>query len=84
MSKSKHQQLIENMLVEISNELVLGEFGCDLQTFRFCHSSYRSPISSAFIRLSKHSNLENRTESAEARASEKNGPFGEEQADFAD
>ncbi len=38
----------------------------------------KNPISLALIRLSKHSNLENRTESAESKGPERNGPFGEE------
>jgi hypothetical protein len=45
---------------------------------RLFERSYRTPISFAFISLSKHSNLENRTESAESRAPERNGPFREE------
>jgi hypothetical protein len=43
-----------------------------------------NPISLQFISLSKHSNFENRTESAESRALERNEPFGEEGADSAD
>jgi hypothetical protein len=39
--------------------------------------NYKTRISLEFISISKHSNFENRTESAESRASEKNGPFGE-------
>jgi hypothetical protein len=42
------------------------------------------PISSEFISASKHSNFENRTESAESGALERNEPFGEEWADPAD
>jgi hypothetical protein len=38
----------------------------------------QNPVSLRFVSLSKHSNFENRTESAESRASERNGPFGEE------
>ena len=38
----------------------------------------QNPISLQFISLSKHSNFENRTESAESRAPEINGQFGEE------
>jgi hypothetical protein len=37
--------------------------------------SYITPISLAFISLSKHSNLENRTKSAESRTPERNGPL---------
>jgi hypothetical protein len=40
---------------------------------RLSERSYRTPISFAFISLSKHSNFENRTESAESRAPERNG-----------
>jgi hypothetical protein len=50
------------------------ELGCS----RLFERSYRVPISLAFISLSKYSNLENRTEAAESRAPERNGPFGEE------
>jgi hypothetical protein len=38
----------------------------------------QNPISSEFISVSKHSNFENRTVSAESRALERNEPFGEE------
>jgi hypothetical protein len=38
----------------------------------------QNPVSLKFMSLSKHLNFENRTESAESRASERNGPFGEE------
>jgi hypothetical protein len=38
----------------------------------------QNPISSEFISASKHSNFENRTESAESGALERNEPFGEE------
>jgi len=37
----------------------------------------QNPISSEFISASKHSNFENRTESAESRAPERDGAFGE-------
>jgi hypothetical protein len=37
----------------------------------------QNPISLEFISLTKHSNFENRSESAESRAPERNGPFGE-------
>jgi hypothetical protein len=40
----------------------------------------QNPISSKFISRSKHSNFENRTESAESRALERIEPFGEEWA----
>ena len=43
-----------------------------------------NPIASEFTSVSKHSNFENRTESAESRAPERNEPFGEEGADSAD
>jgi hypothetical protein len=43
----------------------------------------QNPISSEFISSSKHSNFENRTESAESRALERIGPFGEEWSGFA-
>jgi hypothetical protein len=59
-----------------------GDF--ELGRSRLFERGYRTPVSMAFISLSKHSNLENRTESAESRAQERNGPFGEERADFAD
>jgi hypothetical protein len=35
------------------------------------------PLSPKFINLSKHSNFENRAESAESITPERNGPFGE-------
>jgi len=38
----------------------------------------QNPISLEFISLFKPSNFENRTESTESRAREKNEPFGEE------
>ena len=38
----------------------------------------QNPISLQFISLSKHSDFENRTESVESRAPERNWPFGEE------
>ena len=42
-------------------------------------------VSLGFVSLSKHSNFENRTKSAEhPRAPERNGSFGEETANFAD
>jgi hypothetical protein len=44
----------------------------------------RNPTSQPFISLSKHTNFENRTKSAESRAPEINGPIGEERAGFAD
>jgi hypothetical protein len=37
----------------------------------------QNPISSELTSVSKHSNFENRTESAESRALERNEPFGE-------
>jgi hypothetical protein len=43
----------------------------------------QNPISSELISHSKHSNFENRTESAESRALEKIEPFGEERAGLA-
>jgi hypothetical protein len=46
-----------------------------------CPRGVANPISSEFINVSKHSNFENRTESAESRALERNEPFGEEWAD---
>jgi hypothetical protein len=45
-----------------------------------CREDLQNPILSEFIGRSKYSNFENRTESAESRALEKNGPFGEERA----
>jgi hypothetical protein len=39
---------------------------------------------STLISCSKRSNFEDRTESVKSRASERNGPFGEKQADSAD
>ena len=44
----------------------------------------QNPTSQRFISLSKHTNFENRTKSAESRAPEINGPFGEEIAGSAD
>lgn len=41
-------------------------------------------IASEFTSGSKRSNFENRTDSAESRALERNEPFGEEGADSAD
>jgi hypothetical protein len=44
----------------------------------------QNPASLEFITLPNHSNFENRTEPAESRAPERNGPFGEERAVSAD
>jgi hypothetical protein len=44
----------------------------------------QNPISSEFINTSKHSNFENRTESAESRDLERIEPFGEEWSGSAD
>ena len=49
-----------------------------------CSRGVADPIALEFISVSKHSNFENRTESAESRALEKNELFGEEGADSAD
>ena len=43
-----------------------------------CQRELQNPVSLELISLSKHSNFENRTESAESRAPERNEPFGEE------
>lgn len=60
---------------KVSNlDMVISRNRCSCPSER----SYRTPISVAFISLSKHSNLENRTESVESRAPERNEPFGEE------
>jgi len=40
----------------------------------------KNPISSGFTNRSKHSILENRTESTESRAMERTEPFGDEWA----
>jgi hypothetical protein len=37
----------------------------------------QNPVSFGFISISKQSSFENRTESAESTAPERNGPFGE-------
>jgi hypothetical protein len=59
-----------------------GEFeiGCS----SLVQEELQNPISLKFIILSKHSNFENRTESAESRAPERNGAFGEELAAIPD
>jgi len=49
------------------------ESGCSCLAERTC----RNPISTGLISGSKHSNFENRTESIESRASERNGAFRE-------
>jgi hypothetical protein len=58
----------------------------DLRSGRFLpvREELQNPISSEFINVSKHSNFENRTESAESRALERSEPFGEEWADSSD
>jgi len=56
------------------------EIGCSSLSKR----KSQNPSSLRLLSLSKHSNFENRNGFAESRASEKNGPFGEETADPAD
>jgi hypothetical protein len=64
---------VSNLDMAISNSVDLA-----------CSRGLQNPGFVVFISLSKHWNLENRTELAEARAPERNGPFGEERADFAE
>jgi hypothetical protein len=49
------------------------EIGCSCLS----EGSYINPMSLKLVSLSKRSNFENRTESAESRAPERNEPFGE-------
>jgi hypothetical protein len=48
-----------------------------------CPKGFTEPRSSEFISRPKHSNFENRTESAESRDRERIEPFGEEWAGYA-
>ena len=57
-------------------KLRYGDF--EIRFARLSKRSYRTPISLAFISLSEHSNLKNRTEFAQSKAPERNEPFGEE------
>ncbi len=91
--KARHWRAFLRLLGAVSPSAGLSGWGGRIRTSirRIGHRAL-SPVQekpqnlfpSKFLSSSKHSNLKNRTESKESRASERNGPFGEQQADTAD